>query len=147
MRYRVDEPASARLYVDGVQRVAGASLRPAGSLEWYGKVGSRSLPARRYALSLVAVDRAGNRSRPVPAGHVRIRYVELASRPACQGRRRPARPCDHRRPPRHLATRPEERGRPAARVPDQGPQQPGRYRIFVTANGHSARAVVLVAAR
>ena len=48
-------------YVDGVQRVLGASLKPTGELRWYGMVGARSLPAGRYALSVAAVDPAGNR--------------------------------------------------------------------------------------
>ena len=30
VRYTVDKPARAMLYVDGVQRVVGSSLKPAG---------------------------------------------------------------------------------------------------------------------
>ena len=67
------------LYVDGIRLVVGASLKPAGELRWYGMVDGRSLPARRYALTVAAADQAGNQSVPVDAGHVRIRYVELAS--------------------------------------------------------------------
>ena len=77
------------LYVDGVQRVVGASLKPAGELRWYGKVGGRSLPAGRYALAVVAVDRAGQplAARQGGAGADPVRRARIA-RPAREGRRR-----------------------------------------------------------
>ena len=97
VRYTVDERARGMLYVDGIRLVVGASLKPAGELRWYGKVDGRSLPARRYALAVAAVDLAGNHSAPVDAGHVRIRYVELASsRLRGEGRRRRSRPSSRR---------------------------------------------------
>lgn len=145
VRYRVDEPARALLYVDGAQRVQGASLRPAGELEWYGKVGGVSLPARRYALTLVAVDRAGNRSLPVKAGPVRIRYVELVA-PVLQanagGVLRVRVLTDARRVSWRLGSRKGVGKTPLFRI--RAPETAGRYRLVVTANAHQAGAFVVV---
>ena len=44
VRYRVDEQARGTLYVDGVRRVVGSSLKPTGELRWYGKVDGASVP-------------------------------------------------------------------------------------------------------
>ena len=145
VRYRVDEAAGAILHVDGVQRVVGASLRPTGELTWYGKVGAASLPARRYALALVAVDRAGNRSLPVKAGPVRIRYVELAApvlRAKAGGVLRVRVLTDARRVSWRLGKRRGAGKTPLLRL--RAPQTPGSYRLVVTANGHRAGAFVVV---
>ena len=147
VRYRVDEPARALLSVNGVQRVVGASLRPTGELVWYGKVGGTSLPARRYALALTAVDRAGNRSLPVKAGPVRIRYVELAApvlRTNAGGVLRVRVLTDARRVSWRLGKRKGVGKAPLFRV--RAPRAPGRYRLVVTAYGHRAGAFVVVAA-
>ena len=146
VRYKVDEPAGALLFVDGVQRVVGASLRPTGELEWYGKVGGASLPARRYGLALAAIDRAGNRSLSVRAGPVRIRYVELASpvlRAKAGGVLRVRVSTDARRISWRLGKRKGVGKTPVFRI--RAPQAPGRYRIVVTASGHHAGAFVVVA--
>ena len=45
-------------------------------LDWYGKVAGTRLPAGTYHLALVAVDPAGNRSRPVQAGLIEIRGAQ-----------------------------------------------------------------------
>jgi len=145
VRYKVDEPAGALLFVDGVQRVVGASLRPTGELEWYGKVGGASLPARRYALALVAVDRAGNRSLRDKAGHVRIRYVELAApvlRAKPGGVLRVRVLTDARRVSWRLGKRRGAGKAPIFRI--RAPQKPGRFRIIVMANGHQAGSAVVV---
>ena len=146
VRYRVNERAAALLYVDGVRRVVGASLRPTGELVWYGKVGARSLPARRYALALVAVDAAGNRSLPVKAGPVRIRYVEIASpvlRAKAAGVLRVRVLTDARRVEWRIGKRTGVGKVPVFRI--RAPEQPGRYRIVVSVGGHRATAPVVVA--
>ncbi len=146
VRYRVNERAAALLYVDGVRRVVGASLRPTGELVWYGKVGARSLPARRYALALVAVDAAGNRSLPVKAGPVRIRYVEIASpvlHAKAAGVLRVRVLTDARRVDWRIGKRTGVGKAPVFRI--RAPAQPGRYRIVVSVGGHRATAPVIVA--
>ncbi len=145
VRYRVAEAARVRLSVDGVQRVVGASLLPTGELEWYGKVAGASLPARRYALALEAVDRAGNRSLPVSAGSVRIRYVELAApvlRAKAGGVLRMRLLTDARRVSWRLGKRTGVGKAPLLRL--RAPQKAGRYRLVVAVNGHQARAFVVV---
>ena len=146
VRYRVDEPARARLYVDGVRRVVGASPRPTGDLEWFGMVGGASLPAGRYALTLVAFDSAGNRSLRVQAGPVRIRYVELAApvlRAKAGGVLRVRVLTDARRISWRIGKRKGVGKTPVFRI--RAPRAPGRYRIVVAANGHRAGARVVVA--
>jgi hypothetical protein len=146
LRYKVDKQARATLYVDGVRRVVGASLKPAGELRWYGRVGGRPLPARRYGLTLVAVDLAGNRSRTVDAGYARIRYVELASsllRAQPGGVVRVRVSTDVRRVTWQLGKR-----RGTGKVPVfrfRAPEAPGRYFLVVSARGHRAGATVVVA--
>ena len=77
VRYRIDERAHALLFVNGIQRARTKFQRQRDTIDWYGKVLGRALRPGNYRLSLAAVDLAGNSSRVVPAGRVRIRYVEL----------------------------------------------------------------------
>jgi hypothetical protein len=147
VRYTVDERAQAMLYVNGVRRVIGSSLRPTGELRWYGKVDGRSLPARRYALTVRAVDRAGNVSAPVDAGYVRIRYIDLtpsryAATPGQTIRVRVS--TDSARVRWRLGKRRGIGRAPVFRV--RVPDAPGRYVLAVGAHGHRAGATVVVAA-
>ena len=146
VRYTVDERARGMLYVDGIRLVVGASLKPAGELRWYGMVDGRSLPARRYALAVAAADQAGNQSVPVDAGHVRIRYVELASsrltvKPG--GVVRVVVSSDARRVRWRLGKRSGVGRVPVFRF--RAPRTPGRYLLAVSAHGHRAGATVVVA--
>ena len=145
VRYTVDEAARGVLYVDGVQRVLGASTKPAGELRWFGMIGARSLPAGSYALSAGAVDLAGNRAVPVAAGPVRIRYVELPARVIRVKAGSLIRVhvlTDARRVQWRLAGRTGVGRPPVFRI--RAPQRNGRFRLFVTANGHGSAAAVVV---
>jgi hypothetical protein len=147
VRYALDTPAQAWLYVDGVRRVVGSSLKPTGELRWYGRVDGSPLPAGRYALVVVAVDPAGNRSAPVDAGQVRIRYVELA--PArltakAGGWIRVRVSTDARRVTWRLRARRGTATPPVFRI--RAPKAPGRYLLSVGARGHRAGATVVVTA-
>jgi hypothetical protein len=148
VRYTLDERARGMLYVDGVRRVAGSTLERSGELRWYGKVGGRSLPAGRYRLAVVAVDPAGNRSLPVNAGPVRIRYIELVpSRLSAKagGWVRVRVSTDARRVTWHLGARSGTATAPAFRI--RAPKAPRRYLLAVSAHGHSAGGVVVVMPR
>jgi hypothetical protein len=145
VRYALSEPGSALLYVDGVRRVRGrAHDNPPGQLQWYGRVGGKPLPAGSYRLTLVGADRAGNRSRPQPAGSVEIRYVTLAER-AVQAR-------EGRRFTVHVTTDARSYGwRFQGRSGTSGEREltllarvPGRHALVVGANGHEAKALVSV---
>jgi hypothetical protein len=144
--YRLSEPAHAILFVNGKRRGFTLFQRPRGNIQWFGRRRGKGVPPRAYALSLAARDRAGNRSEPVSAGNVRVRYLELGldrirARPGTRfgvrvrtdvrsygwlfgGRRGTAR--SH-----YLILK--------------APKKPGTYRLFVEANGHGDQAAVLVA--
>ncbi len=149
VRYRVSERAHALLLVNGRQRVRGRWQRPRGELSWYGRAGGRPLPPGRYRLEIVAEDLAGNLSRPVSAGLVRIRYVELSQRVvrARAGARiavgvsadAPRLLWSLRRGSSTVA-----RGSAGKAIVLRAPRRPGRYLLVVEAAGHRARAAVVV---
>jgi hypothetical protein len=146
VRYTVNERAQGMLYVDGVRFVVGAGLGSPDELRWYGKVDSRPFPARSYALTVRAVDLAGNRSAPANAGHVVIRYVELTpTRYAAKagGTIRVHVSTDAARVRWKLGKRRGIGRAPVFRV--RVPDAPGRYILSVGAHGHRAGGVVLVA--
>ena len=112
-------------------------------LRWFGS----GLPQGRYRLVIRAVDLAGNLSRPVPIGIVRIQFVSVrphvlhASAGARVGFR-------IRTQARRVRWRLGHAGGASApgllvvRAP-----RPGRYVLVVTANGHTAQAVLIVGSR
>jgi hypothetical protein len=146
LRYEIDEKASALLLVSDVQRVRKFGTRRQGAIRWSGTIGGRAVPAGPYALSIGAVDRAGNQARPTRHRVVTVRYVAL-------GRTRiEATPgsriavfvsSDARRVAWRLFV---SRGitRPGTLVV-RAPVRPGRYTLVVSANDHAARAAVIVA--
>src|SRR5262249_3041300 len=80
VRYRISERAHALLYVAGRQTARTKFQRRQDNVNWYGRLDGRRLPPGTYRLALAAVDLAGNRSKLVPAGAGRLRYVALPSR-------------------------------------------------------------------
>ena len=147
VRYTVDERASAMLFVDGVRRVVGSSLKPAGALRWYGKVDGQSLPAGRYRLRVQAVDLAGNVSAPVDAGSVRIRYIALVPsrlRAVAGGFVRVRVSTDARRVVWKLGARTGIGTAPVFRI--RAPKTPRRYLLAVSSHGHHAGGIVVVVA-
>jgi hypothetical protein len=147
VRYTVDERASAMLFVDGVRRVVGASLKPTGTLRWYGMIGGQALPAGRYRLAVQAVDPAGNASPLVDAGAVRIRYVALVPtrmRATAGGFVRVRVSTDARRVTWKLGSRTGVSTAPTFRI--RAPKTPRRYLLAVSANGHNAGGIVVVVA-
>ncbi len=143
IRVRMSEPARAQLYVNGRLRPHLLRYKTTAVLRWFGS----GLPAGRYRLVVRAVDRTGNRSRPAPAGVVRIRFVSV--RPhvlhASPGARVGFRV-------RSQARRVRWRLGHAGGVSAPGllvlrAPRPGRHVLVVTANGHTARALVIVEPR
>jgi FlgD Ig-like domain len=149
IRYRVSEHANALLLVNGRQRVRTRFKPLRGELQWNGSADGRKLRPGTYRLALVAVDQAGNRSRPAPAGAVRLRYLELgaASLRARSGEaiRVPV-DTDVRsvRWTVHRGLRLVERGTGSKTLAVRVPKAPGRYVLVVEAAGHQQRAVVVV---
>jgi hypothetical protein len=143
LRYVTSEPAQAFFYLDGNFRVQVRRFVRSGKLDWGGK-SARRLPAGTYSVRLRAVDRAGNFSQPTRAVVVRIRYIDL--RPHVlhvrTGKRFSVRVrTDAKRYSWHLGSR----GKLARkRVLTLRAGAPGSYRLVVAANGHVARALVVV---
>lgn len=149
VRYRASERAHVLLYVNGVRRVRTRSQRPVWQVAWYGRVEGRPLRPGRYRLLLVAEDLAGNRSRRVFAGIVRIRYVEIEPRRlrVRTGERLRLRVSTDAARVRYALRRGSSvaaAGISGPRLVLRAPRRPGRYVLSVEAAGHRARALILV---
>lgn len=146
--YRFDERAHPVLYVDGRRRVVGRSSQASGTVDWFGKVGGRPLARGLHRLALAGRDVAGNLGRRKPAGTVLVRYVTLGRGTirVSPGARLAVRVSTDAPTVRwRLAGRTGTAGRGTLKV--RAPLEPGRYALFVTANGRAARAVVVVRPR
>jgi hypothetical protein len=142
VRYRASEPAKALLYVNGRQTLAGKFVER-GALLWFGT----GLPAGRYRLTLRAVDLAGNLSSPVSLGVVRIRYIEV--RPHVLHARAGTRigfqvVTDAKHVDWRFAGR---RGTSGPGLLVVRARRAGRFRLVVSASGHTATALVIVRPR
>ena len=148
LRYRVDEPASVLLYVDGKQRVRKRGQRTEGRVQWFGMTEEGPVPEGVYQLSLLARDTAGNLGAPTTRRSVVVRYVAL-------GRQRIETAPGQRFAVLVLSDADEIRWRLGRRsgIASPGtlrllaPLRPGRYTLTVTANGFSDRAAVIVRER
>jgi len=147
VRYRVSEQAHVRVMVDGNVAVRGRTIKLAATLNWPGTVHGATVPAGVHRITLVAQDLAGNLSRPSSSRLVQIRYVALALKTIRAIRGQPfsvrvltdARTIHWQFQGRSGTARPKALTLTATKV--------GRYALYVSANGHSARAVVVVAKR
>lgn len=147
-RYRVDEPAGALLYVDGLQRVRKRGQLREGKIAWFGRVGGEPVAPGVYRVSVGARDRAGNLGAPTAARHVVARYVALGRRrieTAARARFAVLVLSDAARVEWRLGSRSGSARPGTLRL--RAPLQPGRYTLRVAANGHSARAAVVVRER
>ena len=145
VKFSVTGTARPLLFVDGAQVGRGRLTRTGGSIHWYGGKHGEKYPPGVYHLSLRAEDRAGNISPLTRDAAVVLRYLALGRKVL------------HVRPGArfavHVATdaktvqwllrgKSGEGGRDALRL--RAPKKPGRYKLFVTANGHSQVALVVV---
>jgi hypothetical protein len=145
MRYRASEPARVLFYLDGSFRVKVRRFLRVGKLDWGGEAAAGNLSAGRYTLRLRAIDRAGNVSGFTKPVVFHIRYIVL--RPHVvhvkSGRRFGFRVrTDAKRYSWHFAGKGKRVGK---RLLILRAGAPGRYRLVVSANGHVARALVVVA--
>lgn len=143
--FESSEPARAYLYVNGTQRVKAKFRRTKDKLEWFGKVGGKSVPPGAYRLAVDAEDAAGNRSERTGAYVARVRYVTLARDV--------------------VVVRPKQRFAISVRTDAAGyryrfaggrgqsdagtlrlraPAKPGFYTLYVDANGHGDKATIAV---
>jgi len=148
IRYALSQPAFVLVYFRGRRIVRTRFHRPSGSFTWAGMLGSQRLPPGIYALSIGAVDLAGN-STPIARRatvRVQLRYIALASHQIAAahpgGRVEIGVSTDARRYAWRLRSRHGFAHGPLLSLP--APVKPGRYRLIVTEHGHSDRAVVTV---
>jgi len=152
VRYRISERAHALLFVAGRRAARTKFQRREDNVNWYGSLDGRHLRPGKYRLSAAAVDLAGNESKPVPAGWVRIRFIELAARTyrAAPGKAiRVHVVTDAARVRYVLRLGASVVAAGAARPPLtlRAPRKRGRYVLTVEAAGHRAAAAVVVARR
>jgi hypothetical protein len=143
----VSEPAHGLLLVNGRQEVRTRFQPLSGDLSWYGKLGGNPVRPGGYRLRLGAEDLAGNRSLLPSSIILRVRYIELARdviRAKARTRFGVGVDTDARRYGWRFAGR---SGRSGARLLVLRAPGPGRYRLFVDANGHANSARVIVVPR
>jgi FlgD Ig-like domain len=142
VHYTFSEPAYAILYVDGKRVARSYRKKPVGTIQWYGR-GKRP---GDYRLALAAQDLAGNIAGSTREFTVRLRYIELLKHKFTPHGRilrvrvsTDAKAVSWRLGPTRGNGKP-----PLLRLPV--PSKPGRYTLTVSANGHRARALVVVRA-
>jgi len=150
IRYRLSGRGHGAVYFDGHQILYTHFAPRTGTLTWYGRRNGAALPPAEYRLRVGAVDAAGNvagvsRSMFVT---VRIRYIDTTKaiyRELAGTRFSVGVDTDARRFRWRLGTRSGVAG--DKHVVLRAPAKPGRYRLVVTENGHSAAAVVIAEPR
>jgi hypothetical protein len=144
--YKLNERAHGILYVNDRRVQFTRSQKESGELVWNGRFDGRAVRPRNYLLSIAAQDTAGNVSTPKPFAVVQVRYVAL-------GRKRVLAKPGTRFAIRVSTDAPAVRWRLAGgtgvarrgTIRLRAPHKPGVYTLYVTANGHSAKATVVVA--
>jgi FlgD Ig-like domain len=144
-RYRLSEPGTAMLLVDGKRRWLTRFPREQDVLVWNGKVGGHSQRPGVYAGRIVAFDEADNasaRSKPYP---IVLRYVALGRDriTVAAGRRFAIRVSSDARTVRWRLGSRSGVARPGT-LRIRAPFQKGQFTLSVSANGHTSRAAVFV---
>src|SRR4029077_17261439 len=140
VHYTFSEPAYAILYVNGKPGGRSYPKKAIGSYPWYAG-GKRP---GDYRLALAAQDLAGNTAGSTRAFTVRLRYIDLFKHTfEPHGRILRVRvSTDAKTVGWRLGGTRGNAKPPLVRLPV--PSKPGRYTLTVTANGHRARATVVV---
>jgi hypothetical protein len=145
VRYTLSSPGHGVLYVGRRQAGFTRGQKLHGTLTWNGRIDGKLQPPGHYVLSIAAQDPAGNRSKPFPFAVVTIRYVALGRTQIAVA------------PLRRFAVFVLTDARNVSWLLDRGrgttsshtlrlraPARPGTYKLFVTAEGHTASATVNV---
>lgn len=143
IQYQTNERARAILYVDGDRRVMVRRYLRAGKVDWGGRA-AQSLKPGPHRIRLRALDFATNLGPPSRALTVVVRYVDLRphSVRVKTGRRFGFRVVTQaKRYSVHLGSL---HARRSGRLLIMRAPKPGRYVLRVNANGHVAKAVVVV---
>lgn len=144
-RYLISEPAEVALYVDGRRQVLKRGRRPEGELRWPGVVDGAPAQPGTYRLHLGATDLAGNVAQRSRQARVVVRFVTLGRRriETVAGRRFAVLVLSDARTVRWRLVQRSGIATPGT-LRLRAPDRPGRYVLTVTANGHTARAAVVV---
>jgi hypothetical protein len=147
IRYTLSEDGHVNVYLHGRLLIRGRNQGTTGTVTWSGHVDGHLHRPGPVVLTVAGVDLAGNRTPVARRSEVRvtIRYITLASRviAAHAGRRFDIGvSTDARRYRWQLGSRHGIARGPVLRL--RAPAQAGRVALFVTAHGHSDRAVVVV---
>jgi hypothetical protein len=141
IHYGFGEPAWGILYVNGKRIGRTYRKRPTGVYPWYGK----GKKPGEYRLALAAQDLAGNIAPSTREFTVRLRYLQLFRKrftPRAGRTLRVRVSADAKTVTWRLGSRRGTGKPPVLRIP--APSQPGRYTLTVSANGHRAKATVVV---
>src|SRR5262249_9350112 len=143
--YHVDEPAQVSLYVDGIRRVVKRGSKPAGSVDWNGRVNGVAIDAGPHEVTVVARDLAGNLGTPSAPVRVVLRYISVGRRriEVAPGRRFALLvSADAKRVAWKLGRRSGSVAPGTIHL--RAPLQPGRYTLTLREHGHTVRAAVIV---
>ena len=145
VHFRLSEPGHGILLLAGRQVWFTRGLHELGTLTWDGKLDGHPVRPGSYVLSASAQDAAGNRAKPKPVAVVTVRYIELgSSRVEVEpGKRFAIAVSTDARSYTWLFAR----GHGTAHTRTlrlRAPAKRGAYRLYVTENGHSASALVVV---
>jgi len=147
IRYRLSEKANAMLYADGIREVRTRFRPTDGVLVWNGRINGRPQRAGLHRLQVGAEDAAGNRARRTRPDFVEISYIALG-RETIRARARTRFGVRVTTDAKRFSWR--FAGRTGTAAPGllvlRAPKA-GRYTLFVDANGHGAKARVVVTPR
>ena len=143
--YHLSERGHGILLVDGRQVEFTRFPRLRGVLHWNGLINGRLARPGNHVLKASAEDAAGNRAKPFPFAVVQIRYVALGRTRvlAKPGTRFAILVLSDARQVNWLFNRSRGVARPGT-VRFTAPKKPGVYRLYVSAAGHAAKALVVV---
>jgi hypothetical protein len=146
--YSINERAQGILYVNGTRVVLTKSRKPAGVMNWDGRLGSPPQPVRpgRYVLTVAARDEAGNESKPYPFAIAQVRYITLArDRVVVPPGGKFALRVSADTPTVHWTLHGASGTQRTGTLHFTAPKSAGVYRLYVTAGTHAAKCTVVVA--
>jgi hypothetical protein len=150
IHYSFNEHAHAVVYLGQKQIIRGRHRHPRGVVKWAGKVDGAPVPAGTYALSIGALDLAGNETPVAARKHltVVVRYIDLAHRRISTRAGAPFTVGVVTQAPKYTWRLGRLHGTAHGKLLRlHAPSQHGTYRLVVGEHGHTAVAVVKVRSR
>ncbi len=148
--YSFSDHAHAAVSLGGRRVVLGHPTRPRDAVKWTGRVAGKPLPPGRYVLDVAAIDIAGNETLPPDQRQVVVRILAIALGAAPTHVRAGASFTVQVRTgaPRYRWRFAGKHGIATKQLLHlHAPASRGRYRLVVSAEGHSASGLVIVGRR